>query len=48
LLLGIVVAVLAAVPFGLIEYFRQDQYRLERIENLSLVKDFKIVTAPPL
>src|SRR6266511_3950083 len=42
LLLGVVVAVLAAVPLGLIKNFGEDQRRLERTESLSFVKDLEI------
>ncbi len=46
LLFGIVVAVLAAVPLGLIKNFGKYQRRLERTEDLSLVKDFEIRHRP--
>src|ERR1700752_3297631 len=46
LLFGVVVAVLAAVPLGLVESFGKYQRRLERTEDLSLVKDLKILHRP--
>src|SRR5882724_12907151 len=42
LLFGIVVAVLAAVPLGLIETFGEYQRRLERPEDFPLVKNFEV------
>src|SRR5215510_4828410 len=42
LLLGVVVAVFAAVPFGFVENFRKDQRGLDRIENLSFVENLKV------
>ena len=42
LLFRIIVTVLAAVPFGLVEHFRQRQRRLDRVEHLAFVEYFEI------
>src|SRR5262245_21410462 len=46
LLFRVVVTVLAAVPLGLVENLRQEQRRLERIENFAFVKDLEIGYRP--
>ena len=46
LLFRVVVAVLAAVPLGLVENLRQEQRRLERIESFAFVKNLEIGHRP--